>query len=138
MCLGCIHDYACPKASADEECGCTDTESMLAVIPRPLPEAVESARLIQEWYRSFPVGGPLHVQLDDFNLDADRGDGVDYMGETMLEGGWSLYADERTPELDALGKRIVALMQPLDEAQRGIAVGIAHYPDLAEWARLGA
>lgn len=118
--MSCLHDTICDT----EDCEDHNTIEALAGACPPVPPALaETAGLIREWYRlceRFGVGGPLHVQLDDDNLDDNS------LTDACYDRMWEFHAEDRTPERYDMGKRILGLLRPMTEAQRTMTTQAAH------------
>jgi hypothetical protein len=128
MCLSCLHNAVC-----DTEQGCDDPDhgtlvGLAAACP-PAPDTLaETAGLIREWYGlcgPFSSGGPLHIQLDDDNLD-DR-----WLTDATYDRGWEHYEELRTPERYAAGMRILELLRPMTKAEREMTVNAAHHAEFS-------
>lgn len=132
MCTGCLHDAVCHDGESCD-CGKMTLAEFYATLPEAEPATLAVVPLIRQWFRlpNFTTGGPLHVQLDDYNLEDEH-----LTGES-LDSGWDFYPGTRTPETDSLGSEIVRLLASLgeDSGQREMAVEAAHMNSLA--VRLG-
>ena len=135
MCLSCVHDALCDGDPYDDEnpCGHAEAGTMDPLFQKygpATPEMVEATALVIAWYEiePFGAGGPLHVQLDDFNLDDEN------LTPEQLEDGWKLpsYAVARTPDYEVMAERIRSLLAGMNEGQRCLAVGAAHWPWVGE------
>lgn len=99
------------------------------------PEMQEAAGLVEWVYAQgeYGVGGPLHVQLDDYNLD-DR-----FLDDSTLDWwtkgypprqGWGAFlppAPDGFPEgHEEKFKRLLELLRSMSEAERAAAVWIGH------------
>lgn len=74
----------------------------------------ELLKLITRLYQSHPTGGPLHVQLDDGNLDGDS---------RQWEPAYYLFVDEENFScLVYVCERICELMAPLTPDEREAVV----------------
>ena len=89
----------------------------------------EAARLANELYEKVsPVGGPLHIQLDDYNLDC-------FNGPTLEEEdpyAWGLWEDELDDEQKQLCRRTYQAFKVLtiDERYSALALDDGHWgPD---------
>lgn len=132
MCTGCLHSCLCDE---DEPCGHETAADVYAALPDPDPATLALVPLIRRWYRigdevtAFFCGGPLHVQLDDNNLE-DL-----FLTQDGLDEAWSWkgFSEHRTPERYALSLEIITLLQslPEDSPQRDMAVEAAHWNALA-------
>ena len=99
------------------------------------PEIAEALELVRQLYAIHPVGGPLHVQLDDWNIDGNLMPWCEGYSDAELDrlydidavGAWPL--DELPPEapvvVEGIGRSmrqiceaIAAKMGPMSEADR--------------------
>lgn len=120
MCRGCLY----------EEYHAIDEDGRVLV---PITEAMwDLAALCWDWYRmpGCSTGGPLHVVLDDMNVDDASIDAcAKYLhGNPYPNAVWAAAIDwegEDTPERAALFALIVAGLDPLPEAQRALVVDMA-------------
>lgn len=109
------------------------------------PEIAEALALVRELYAIHPTGGPLHVQLDDWNID---GDIVPiYKGwlprqlEARYLDGWPVDDEAQVPgrSLRQLCDEIAAKMGPMTLEDR-MSVLAYHdgftVPPIAEEAQL--
>jgi hypothetical protein len=96
------------------------------------PRIERAAELTRELYRYLPVGGPLHIVVDDWNLgersirfcqaeipkwDADEADG--WAGQVV---GWP----EDIPRARAVAVELAALLLAMPEVDRAAALARAH------------
>ena len=133
MCLSCVHDALCDGDPYDDEnpCGHVQAGSLDPLIQQhapATPEMIEVATLVHDWYEvePFGAGGPLHIQLDDFNLEDE------FLTPQCLEDGWKFYAEDRTPEHEATAERIRSLLAGMTEPQRHLAIAAQYWPWVAE------
>lgn len=86
----------------------------------------ELTQLIRDLYEVAPTGGPLHVELDDWNLDADT---IVPMYEIPPHGHAPGHPDRYSRRVHELCDRIAELMTPLPQGWRESA--LAHSEGLA-------
>lgn len=93
---------------------CADEYDLVEV---PADQVDELINLIDELYDHAPAGGPLHVELDDWNLDTD----------------WAPMPSEHdNEELDAVVKQICTKMLALDVGQRAYVLTVREQRDQKE------
>lgn len=111
MCMGCLEEH-------DAYSALPATENML-----------QAASLIEELYEYHSAGGPLHVITDDFNVEDSN------LAFCLLQiPGWNdPYNAEDSPHVQWLSSKILDLLEPMTESQRGASIGIAHgYIDIVD------
>jgi hypothetical protein len=96
MCHGCLRNY--------------DAQSALPASP----EMERVAQLVRDLYDMDEgiCGGPIHVQLDDFNLEDQFMDGI--------------YESDYSEEIKTLARQILDGLRPMTLPQRAATVGVGH------------
>ena len=79
------------------------------------PEVDEAVKLIKRLYELEPTGGPLHVELDDWNLDGD----ITPMYVLPPYGETPGHPDHYSAETHDLCDRIAAILNPMKVGWRG-------------------
>lgn len=110
MCSNCVREY---MLDGDE-------------VPPLTGEMRFVANLISVFYTldGCSVGGPLHVVLDDYNLEDNHLD----IDSNMQ------YIEKFPPHVQVMATGILARLRLLTLAERGVAVDYGHYGDKSEFA----
>lgn len=81
----------------------------------PGPNVDRVLHLIAELYKIHPTGGPLHCELDDWNLDAEV---ITPMYAIPARGGYPGHPDDYSPEIHAVCDELAALLTEMTLDQR--------------------
>lgn len=83
---------------------------------RLLPSNARLPELLKELYALNAVGGPLHIIVDDFNVDDSH---LEYCERTLAEH-WSIQTagPEEAQALRSVSQLILAALWPMTPAQR--------------------
>ncbi len=122
MCIYCVKGYM-----GQDEVGAVDLDK---------PEIVEAADIVKWVYAQgeYGAGGPLHIQLDDYNLEDSflTDDKIAWWTQGFPERGliWPIPAPDGFPEgHEAKFLRLLELLRGLSLAERAAAVWIGHGRD---------
>lgn len=91
-------------------------ESYFGRIEHPSPEVIHAAELVKRVYEFSCVGGNLHCEIDDFNLE-DKW----FIGRTLER-----FRDDTSPEQWEVEQACFEALKDLSEEHRASAVALAH------------
>ena len=92
------------------------------------PEIAEALALVRELYAIHPVGGPLHVQLDDCNIDMDIVPAYEHYTDAELDRLYDTDCDANSFSawpLDELPPDVPVVVEGLGRSMRQICDEIA-------------
>lgn len=130
MCWWCLHEDVCPTPDLGPDCDCMQMKAVefaAKVLSPPEPATLAVVPLIRQWYRlgeGFSSGGPLHAELDDYNVDS--------LSKGYEDRLFDWCPELKSPEAVTLGSEIIRLLRSISISQRLMAVEAAHEEGLAD------
>ena len=122
MCRGCILDVMLER---DEEEGIqyVDDEHWASIKwPELTPTMLRCAVLILDLYEfeGCVVGGPLHIVVDDFNIEDSN---LDFCEERLP---FPIIPEYDDPAITRISSEIISLMRGMDARERTTVLALAH------------
>lgn len=111
MCGDCVARYVL-GLDDEEEYDVEEARAAIAAVPVS-DEMLECRDLVESLYETEPVGGPLHVATDDYNLDDES---LAFCRARVAEGDYR-------PGTAEIASRILDLLGPMTLAQRAVSLG---------------